>query len=258
MVNAPPTPPPTSATELQDEAREKPSSGPSTSTPVPQPTPEVKQDLFQHRFPTIADLAGKGKFYDLIQAAEETDLSAPGERQSTRLLVIAPLVLAYLIVDDAPPARHALIRLPENLLSNPLIRILLDLSLCTLNRQHAKVYAQAEALFDQVTQTSFLDKDLANVIASMVTAFVDSFRERTFNLLSKAYVSLPLSLASTYLGLPVEQIIAATEKSNWTYDTSTEVLSPTNVLPTPATNSVMFSSLLTFNAVADSVAQLEF
>ena len=39
----------------------------------------------------------------------------------------------------------------------------------------------------------------------------DSFRLRTFDLLSKAYTSLSLSLASTYLGMPGPQIIAG----NW-------------------------------------------
>lgn len=39
----------------------------------------------------------------------------------------------------------------------------------------------------------------------------DSFRLRTFDLLSKAYTSLSLSLASTYLGMPGPQIVAG----NW-------------------------------------------
>lgn len=36
----------------------------------------------------------------------------------------------------------------------------------------------------------------------------DSFRHRTFDLLLKAYISLPLPLASTYLGMSGPQIIA--------------------------------------------------
>jgi COP9 signalosome complex subunit 8 len=70
----------------------------------------------------------------------------------------------------------------------------------------------------------------------------DSFRFRTFDLLSKAYTSLSLSLASAYLGMPGPQIIAGNlpffstsdisqlhlvaEKSAWTYDASTQILSP--------------------------------
>jgi hypothetical protein len=71
----------------------------------------------------------------------------------------------------------------------------------------------------------------------------DSFRLRTFALLSKAYTSLSLSLASTYLGIPGPQIIAGNwpillstsdisqlhlvaEKNAWTYDPSTQILFP--------------------------------
>ncbi|KAJ7074097.1 hypothetical protein C8F01DRAFT_8182 [Mycena amicta] len=41
----------------------------------------------------------------------------------------------------------------------------------------------------------------------MLNAFLDAFRTRTFHLLQKAYTSLPLPLAQTYLGLSAEEVL---------------------------------------------------
>lgn len=80
-----------------------------------------------------------------------------------------------------------------------------------------------------------------------------SFRERAVRLLARAFTSLPLPLAQTYLGLPVDQLlsgpyavlslwhlilinilIVAAEKQGWKYDASSQVLSPVPISTTPA------------------------
>jgi COP9 signalosome complex subunit 8 len=73
MANGPPTPPPTTVTELQDEARENPTVQPppsSSSTTAP-----TKQDPYQVVFPAIADLASQYNFQGLIETAEISDLN---------------------------------------------------------------------------------------------------------------------------------------------------------------------------------------
>jgi COP9 signalosome complex subunit 8 len=132
-----------------------------------------------------------------------------------------------LITIDRPPARYALQRLPDSLSSLPLSRALSALIIYTMNRQHAQLYEQATALMNLVSQPDFFDKDLGSLIHTLTTAFLgkllrvyvlrcaftdaepteESFRQRTFELLSKAYTSLPSSLACTYLGLRPEQTI---------------------------------------------------
>jgi COP9 signalosome complex subunit 8 len=69
MANGPPTPPPTTATELQDEARG------NLNVPPPASTAPTKQDPYQHIFPDIADLASQSNYQDLIQTAEISDLN---------------------------------------------------------------------------------------------------------------------------------------------------------------------------------------
>jgi len=127
------------------------------------------------------------------------------------------------------------------------------------DRKHANVYSRADALFKLVGQPDFFDRKLASVVAQMVTTFLDSFRQRTIVLLSKAYTSLPLSLAQMYLGLSSDQLIVVAEEAQWLFDTSTKVFTPSistgDTLTNPKSNT--FSSLSTFHFVADNVAKLE-
>lgn len=79
MANGPPTPPPTTETEIQDEARTNQpppavahATEPATVTvPVPQPVP---QDSYERKFPNIVGLASQGNWKELIQFAELSEL----------------------------------------------------------------------------------------------------------------------------------------------------------------------------------------
>lgn len=71
-----------------------------------------------------------------------------------------------------PPARYALLRLPENLASYPLSRALMALVTSTANREHAKIYEQAETLQALVTQPDFFDKDLASILQALLVVFL--------------------------------------------------------------------------------------
>ncbi|RDB21421.1 COP9 signalosome complex subunit 8 [Hypsizygus marmoreus] len=256
----PPTPPPTTATELQDEARGNTSAEPIPPPPAALPTtPPTKEDAYQYIFPTIADLASQSDFHGLIQVAEHSDLNGDvdSDRRNTRLLVVAPLVLAYLIIDDLPPARYALTRLPEGLTSNSLAKALIDLLASTWDRKHANVYSRAESLFILVHQPGFYNDKLASVITGLIEVFVESFRQRTFALLSKAYTSLPLSLAETYIGLKADRLLPVAEHAQWSFDTFTDTLKPRPTSVVSTAPEPTFSSLSTFHFVADSVAKLE-
>jgi hypothetical protein len=75
MANGPPTPPPTSATEIQDQEKDKTlNSGPETS-PDPPPQSQPRQDPYELTFPTIAHLAAEGEFHELIRVAEQTEMN---------------------------------------------------------------------------------------------------------------------------------------------------------------------------------------
>ncbi|KAJ7217136.1 COP9 signalosome [Mycena pura] len=256
---SPPTPPPTSATEIQDATRTVvpplPTSG---SVSAPSPTPQGGHDPYTQIFPQLSSLASEKNFTGLIRMAEAHD-SAYADRQPTRLLLTAPLVLAYLIVDDLPPARFALIRLPNDLTSSTLGKHLGSLLASTSERKYANVYARSQALLELVRKPDFPDASLGALLSLMVGIFLEAFRDRTFNLLQKAYASLPLPLAQTYLGLPAEDVLSAAASGGWTFDASTQVLSPAPKSGAHRTTNSFspFSSLATFDFVVNSVAKLE-
>ncbi|GLB34789.1 putative CSN8/PSMD8/EIF3K family protein [Lyophyllum shimeji] len=259
MANGPPTPPPTTEAEIQDEARQ-PVEPVAHNVLPPQAGPTDQDAYWQSILPTIADLASQSSFDELIRIAESADLNsdANSDRRLTRMLVTAPLVLAYLIIDDLAPARFALMRLPDDVSSSPLAKALIELLASTWERKHASVYSRAENLFDLVHQPDFFHEKLASILTDLVASFVESFRQRTFTLLSKAYASLPVPLAQVYLGMKNDELLVAAQKAQWSYDPSTNILIPQVPSSVAATAlELTFSSLSTFHFVANSVAKLE-
>ncbi|KAG6862058.1 hypothetical protein C0995_007188 [Termitomyces sp. Mi166 len=256
MANGPPTPPPTTETEIQDQARVQ---NLPTTVALPLPAP-IEPDAFQAAFAAIVDLASQSNFQGLIRAAENANLQsdAGSDRRFTRLLVLGPLALTYFIVDDLPPARFALTHLPDNISSTPLINSLLELLASTWDRKYANVYSRAQELKNLVQQPGFFDEQLGSVLSKLVTVFVGSFRRRTVSLLSNAYASLPAPLAQMYLGMEHNELLAATRNEGWFYNASANVFVPRigTSIATRMTQPAP-SSLPSFHLVANSVAKLE-
>ncbi|KAI0647372.1 COP9 signalosome [Trametes meyenii] len=279
-MTGPPTPPPSSAVEIEDAARtvlppqvaastlgatEPPAAEPIEPAPDAahaSPAENSKQSTtYELLFPSISDLARSGSLRELIEVAERGDLSGEYHADPSRLYLVAPLVLAYLIVDELSQARHALTRLPDNLTSFDLSKGLLHLLAATSERKYPAIYQYAEALHQFVLQPAFSDAGLGQILAGMITSFVEAFRTKTFKLLSRAYTSIPLSRAQSYLGYPPEQsqeVLNAAMASNWKFDQNTQILIPT---PQPANSArgfgYMQSTLQAFTLVTDSVANLE-
>ncbi|KAF9246354.1 hypothetical protein BU15DRAFT_85119 [Melanogaster broomeanus] len=239
MTQGPPTPPPLSATELRDEARDASLNIPTPNSPGPLPT----NDVYQQAFPRIYDLALRNNFSAVIQYAELHDLNGVNDHSYSRLLLITPLILAYLVLDDLTAARHVLSRLPDNLLHHPLSQALTHLLASTLERKYTNTYSRAQALCILAQQPDFLDATLGKIVTSMATAFV-------------AFASIKVSQAQIYLGFTRERLLSASS-GNWQYDSATDTLHPPlrwlNTAPTAAVP----SSLGTFQLVVNGLTQLE-
>lgn len=69
MVNGPPTPPPTTATELQDEARENPLPAEAASSLLQNPT----EQHYQHILASIIEAISNKDYPLVINIAQETD-----------------------------------------------------------------------------------------------------------------------------------------------------------------------------------------
>jgi len=80
MANGPPTPPPTSATELQDEARSQAPSNTVQPVSTPRAAPQAIQsrqlsDVYHRVLHKLANLAGHNDYQALVRLAEKTDLN---------------------------------------------------------------------------------------------------------------------------------------------------------------------------------------
>lgn len=214
-------------------------------------------DTYQLRFPSIVDAVMRSDYALVVDRADEIDLTSISGDHNSRLLAIAPLVVSCLILDQTPSARFALVRLSDHHGNHPLTKLLSSLLQATTNRNHPKVYENATAVVDLVSQPGFFNQDLALVLTKLTTVFMDRFRMRTFELLSKAYRSLPLSIAESYLGCSSEAVLSEAANNGWDYDRSTQTLIPTaSGLKLNSVDSAS-STLSTLGFITDSVAKLE-
>ncbi|KAG2061527.1 hypothetical protein BDR06DRAFT_946982 [Suillus hirtellus] len=270
MAQAPPTPPPMSATELRDEARDSiiaSSTGSSDPTTSPnssgslEPSPQLSaiQDIYQQVFPQLSDLAEQRNFIGITNIAEHHDLNGSNDKSHSRLLLIAPLVLAYMVLDDLTPAQHALARLPENVSSHPLSHALAALLASALERKYENTYARAQELFKMSQQSDFPDPRLGKTVGLLVNDFLDAFRKNTFTLVSRAFAYLHVTEAQKLLGLGQKEVLAIANNNHWQFDATSGILRPSNTSlpPLVATKPVLPSSVMTFDLVVNSVTTSE-
>ncbi|EJD02203.1 uncharacterized protein FOMMEDRAFT_157414 [Fomitiporia mediterranea MF3/22] len=251
--NAPLTPPLTENDIQQLLASQSPSSANPPTTLRHGHASAVFQDVF----PAISNFAIQNLLPELISLAEATELSADAasRQDETRLLVVGPLVLSYIITDELPPALFALRRLPENLASHPLSKALLKLLAATQNRTYHLVYKNANDLV-LLVQGDLFDSLLATVVKLLVERHITAFRRKTAELLLKAYTSLPLPLAMTYLNLPEDGIRRAMESYGWMYDsTVNQLIAPSS--RNPSSHSNLTSTQSTIRLIVGGAAQFD-
>ncbi|KAF8479172.1 COP9 signalosome [Russula ochroleuca] len=183
-------------------------------------------------FAQIAALQAKGDYHGLIQTAERADLAVTSDNHPTRLLITLPLVLSCMIVNDLlaePSAKFALLRLSDAVASLPLARAMLNLFASVWERRYENVYSRCEAVLNLAQQGDSLHTEVTGVFTSLVTAFIESFRQRTISLLSKAYSTIPFAIAQAYLGLPTEELLSLASEKGWHFDAATHVMTPARV-----------------------------
>ncbi|KAE9398145.1 hypothetical protein BT96DRAFT_883263 [Gymnopus androsaceus JB14] len=264
MANmGPPTPP----AEIQDEVKmseastsaAEPPAAPVAAVatqPPPPPPPVQLQDPYQLIFPRIIELANQKQWLELIDTAETTEIHAINDQQLSRLLVIVPLILAYLIQNEIPIATLVVKRLP-NMKSIPLMKAVGDLTLAYSSGVYEQIHSEVNTLSTIVAQPDFPEPQLAKVVQSMVADFLISFRNRTFLLLARAYTSMSLSLAEMYFNMSADELLPVAANQGWTYDVSSKILKPVATKEPTSFTAPGASSLSEFNFIAQSVSQLE-
>jgi len=256
MSAGPPTPPPTGS-EPASTAASYAATLPAASSSI---THIQSQSIVQAAFQDIAGLAIQGRTSELIEKAEVADLYPSVDNQQLRLLIVAPLVLSYLITDNLPPARDALLRLPGALVAHPVPQSLFKLLSSIWERNYELIYRRTHDLLNTVTTPDFFEPQLAAVVQGLSDAFLASFRQRMMKLINKAYTSIPLPLAQSYLGLSREEVLNASQQANWTYDNNQDILTPapSSLGASPSRSQLLDpSSVDTFNLIIAGIAKFE-
>ncbi|KZV65423.1 hypothetical protein PENSPDRAFT_614109 [Peniophora sp. CONT] len=233
---------------------------PATATAPPPASVAPANSPYPALFPAIADACARADFAQVAKLAETDDVHISSDRDEHRLLITAPLVLANLILDDIPPAQFALFRLPNPLSDLPLSQALFSLTASVSERRHAHVYSRATELRALVSAPEFSESVVfSQTLTALTDAFLEAFRTRVFALVARAYTSIPVQLAQTYLGLPQEQVLSIAQTHNWTYDSTSQILTPAPQSTAAGAFSVTSapSTLAAFERITDNVAALE-
>jgi len=133
---------------------------------------------------------------------------------------------------------------------------MLNLFASVSERRYEHVYSRGEALFNLAQQGDSSHTEVAAVLTSLVTAFIESFRRRTVELLSKAYTTIPFAITQAYLGLPAEELYSLASEKGWHFDATNHVMTPVRVA-CKISSSATPSTFVMFNTVTDNVARLE-
>jgi COP9 signalosome complex subunit 8 len=168
-------------------------------------------------------------------------------------------------------------RLPDVLKVHPVAQALYRLAASTTQRKYGHVYPRAQELHDVLRNSQVPGVDLQAAVDVFLTRFLgmhrsvipsvfhllmhyhaDTFRLRTLRILAKAYSSIPLALAQSYLECTSEQVLTGTwigtlsimlrrylslvaaTQHKWRYDAATEIL-----MPVPPSKSGLLSGNVT-------------
>ncbi|KAI5119946.1 hypothetical protein M0805_002135 [Coniferiporia weirii] len=216
--------------------------------------------VYQNVFQSLADFAMQDRLPALVDLALAADLNVDSESRldQSRLLLVAPLVLSYITLDELSSARIAMSRLPAILAEHTLSRALFKLLDSVQIRLHPAIYKNAGDLTALVQQPNFFDKSLAAVIKLMTEQFISTFRHKMMELIARAYTSISISMVQPYLNLPEEDVRRAAKNYGWTYDSETRIINPSSsTMPATSSFGSSVSSLSTVGLLVNGAAQLE-
>ncbi|KAG9015283.1 hypothetical protein FRB93_012982 [Tulasnella sp. JGI-2019a] len=227
---------------------------PSTVAPSLPTTSDGPQHIIRLNFPEIAALAQHERYPEVVAACENLEIAVPNSNDLARLLLTVPLVIAYLILDDIPPAYFALKRLPPGLIETPLPQALFSLLASVSERKYPSVYTRLSSVVTLAQNGSAVDAELGILIVSMATTFKTIFQNRTIELLSRAYAAIPASQATVMLNMPKDAIISTV--SSWTFDATKGTFLP-SALPQRGLSNTRPSKVEVFENLASGAAYLE-
>ncbi|KAF7791345.1 hypothetical protein EIP86_002359, partial [Pleurotus ostreatoroseus] len=179
----------------QPPAPEVPPAPPAAQVPVTAQQPPARDVQYGQLFPTLCRLAASGKLQELISTAEDSDISVStveNKLHTDRLLIIIPLVLSYLIIDDISLAQSTLARLPNSIATHVVTQALARLVASAAERVYENIYPRAHEVLSVVQGVELGGNDMKTLADMLLNKYI----------------------VQQYLGCPPEQVLTSKHNSH--------------------------------------------
>eukprot|EP01121_Diplochlamys_sp_Union-15-3_P001723 TRINITY_DN1149_c0_g3_i1.p1 TRINITY_DN1149_c0_g3~~TRINITY_DN1149_c0_g3_i1.p1 ORF type:complete len:195 (-),score=33.68 TRINITY_DN1149_c0_g3_i1:96-680(-) len=152
----------------------------------------------------IQELVSKNSWEQLLVKLEDYELEAATSNQGEKPFFAIQL-LAYLIIGDLDNARFLWRRIPKELKNNE-IEGVWQIGRQMWKRNFSDIYKAIKSF-----------KATNELYKTLIERLSDSFKERTFNLLSSAYTSIGVDDAATYLGSNPADVVKYATSRGWVF-----------------------------------------
>ncbi|XP_022079252.1 COP9 signalosome complex subunit 8-like [Acanthaster planci] len=148
----------------------------------------------------------------LLVQCEAIELEAPGGVATPE--VYSKLLALYLLNNDMNNAKFLWKRIPQ--------------PIKTANPEVGLIWAVGQSMWQRnfpATYTS-LGREWSEAVKPIMEAITENIRQRMFHLISQGYTSIEADEFAAYVGLPVDQAIAAVKSEGWQYNAENKMISP--------------------------------
>ncbi|CAO2042252.1 unnamed protein product [Urochloa humidicola] len=181
---------------------------------------------------TAFQAALSGKSYSaLAPLCDDLLLQAASKGATTDEWPYAVHLLAHLYLNDLNSARFFWKSLPQEVKdARPELAAVWRIGQCLWNRDYAGVYTAAQGF------------EWGPDLADFITAFLESYRKRIFQLLTSAYSTIIITDVAHFMGMSEEDATNYAVQNGWSLDAATKML--TVKKPKAQTNQKLDSSKL--------------
>jgi len=164
----------------------------------------------------LLDQINQGKFGPVVFLCEEYEYTCaefPPSKNTTPYYGIH--LLSYLILNDLNAARFLWKRIPKKVKETDAELVAIwSIAKHIWKKSYSEIY------------TAFNAFNWGPVNVTLIQALSESFRSRTFDLLSNAYSSISLADVALHLGISDQDAINLSARHGWKFDAASRMLAP--------------------------------
>jgi COP9 signalosome complex subunit 8 len=159
-------------------------------------------------------LISKGAHAELVRLLEDFELEVASEPGTKETPLYSLQLLAYLLQNELEGARFLWKRIPSDIKkTRPELASLWKIGKNMYLRNYPETWKA-------------LHGNWSGTVKSLVDLLIETFRTRTFELLSKSYTIISLESTANYLGLSPADTLKYVTTRGWEQDAATNMLKP--------------------------------